>query len=226
MGEKNVYQRLACVTSEVKKVLKSLNVETAKGKGYKAVSETDIIDAVKPLEEKHGIYSYPLTREIVESHILESESEYNGKVTKRVTYFSRMKTVYRFVNTDKPTDFVDMVVFSDGIDSSDKGCGKAMTYADKYALMKAYKIRTGNDPDGRSMPDKPGYVDPDPEDTPVKCEWCSTALMDHWDGRVLVKADRLGKRCKDLHDHIFCDSCRSIFEKRNRDKAFAKDGDR
>ena len=40
-----------------------------------------------------------------------------------------------------------MVTFAEGIDAQDKGSGKAMTYGDKYALMKAYKISTGDDPD-------------------------------------------------------------------------------
>ena len=31
--------------------------------------------------------------------------------------------------------------------AEDKAPGKAMTYADKYALLKAYKIQTGDDPD-------------------------------------------------------------------------------
>ena len=32
-------------------------------------------------------------------------------------------------------------------ENSKKGSGKAMTYSDKYALMKAYKISTGEDVD-------------------------------------------------------------------------------
>ena len=63
------------------------------------------------------------------------------------TFVSRIKTTYRFVNMDKPDEFIDMVTFAEGIDSGDKGSGKAMTYGDKYALMKAYKISTGDDPD-------------------------------------------------------------------------------
>ena len=35
--------------------------------------------------------------------------------------------------------------------------GKAMTYADKYALMKAYKIMTGDDPDQNKSPDRAEY---------------------------------------------------------------------
>lgn len=153
MSSLNIYQRMAAITAELQTVAKNLNVETGKGKGYKAVSERDVIDAVKPLEAKHGVYSYPASRRVLESAALESESEWNGKVTKKTTFFERIETVYRFVNTDDPTDFIETTTFAEGIDSQDKGSGKAMTYADKYALMKAYKISTGDDPDQTASED-------------------------------------------------------------------------
>lgn len=143
----NIYQKMSAVTNELQTVAKNLVVSTGKNNSYKAVSERDIIDAVKPLEIKHGIYSYPFDRQIIESQTLDSESEYQGKVTKKTTFFSRIKTTYRFVNIEKPDEYIDMVTFAEGIDAQDKGSGKAMTYADKYALMKAYKISTGDDPD-------------------------------------------------------------------------------
>ena len=153
MSELNIYQRMAAITAELQTVAKNLNVETGKGKVYKAVSERDVIDAVKPLEAKHGVYSYPASRRVLESAALESESEWNGKVTKKTTFFERIETVYRFVNTDDPADFIETTTFAEGIDSQDKGSGKAMTYADKYALMKAYKISTGDDPDQTASED-------------------------------------------------------------------------
>ncbi len=153
MSALNIHQRMAAITAELQTVAKNLNVETGKGKGYKAVSERDVIDAVKPLEAKHGVYSYPASRRVLESAALESESEWNGKVTKKTTFFERIETVYRFVNTDDPTDFIETTTFAEGIDSQDKGSGKAMTYADKYAIMKAYKISTGDDPDQTASED-------------------------------------------------------------------------
>jgi hypothetical protein len=138
---------MSAVTAELQTVAKNLTVSTGRNNSYKAVSERDIIDAVKPLEIKHGIYSYPYDRQIIESQTLDSESEYQGKVSKKTTFFSRIKTTYRFVNVEKPDEYIDMVTFAEGIDAQDKGSGKAMTYADKYALMKAYKISTGDDPD-------------------------------------------------------------------------------
>lgn len=149
----NIYQRMSAITAELQTVAKNLTVSTGKNNSYKAVSERDIIDAVKPIEVKHGVYSYPADREILESEILESETEYQGKPTKKTTFFSRIRTTYRFVNMDKPEEFIDMVTFAEGIDSGDKGSGKAMTYGDKYALMKAYKISTGEDPDQNASQD-------------------------------------------------------------------------
>jgi len=144
--EMNIYQKLSAIANELPKVAKNLYVDLGKG-SYKAVSEVDIINAVLPLEEKYGVYSYPVRRRVTETDVLTTEKEYKGNVTRGNQLFMRLEVAYRFVNLDNPKEFVDMISFGDGVDSQDKAPGKAMTYADKYALMKAYKIRTGEDPD-------------------------------------------------------------------------------
>lgn len=143
----NIFEKMAAITAELQTVAKNLTVQQTKTSSYKAVSERDILDAVKPLEAKYGVYSYPVSRTILESNMLESESEYNGKVTRKTTFMTRIETVYRFVNIEKIDEYIETTTFAEGIDTQDKGSGKAMTYADKYALMKAYKISTGEDPD-------------------------------------------------------------------------------
>ena len=150
----NIYQKMSAVTAELQTVAKNLTVQTTKTSSYKAVSERDILDAVKPLEVKHGIYSHPARRKVLESNLLESESEYNGKVSKKTTFMTRIETVYRFVNVENPEEYIETTTFAEGIDSQDKGSGKAMTYGDKYALMKAYKISTGDDPDQNASEEK------------------------------------------------------------------------
>ncbi len=140
MSELNIFRRLATITDELQTVAKNLNVSLGKDKGYKAVGEVDILNAVKPLEKKHGVYSYPIKREVIESK--EMINKYDT-----VNLFMRIETTYRFVNVDKPDEYIEIISYGDGVDPSDKACGKAMTYADKYALMKAYKISTGEDPD-------------------------------------------------------------------------------
>ena len=146
MSELNIFQRMSADTSKLERVAKNLTVGI-RNNAYKAVGEADVLAAVKPLEEEYGIYSYPVNRDIVETNVLTTTSEYNGQTSEKKQLFLRIRTVYRFVNVDKPDDYIEITSYADGIDSGDKACGKAMTYADKYALLKAYKIETGDDPD-------------------------------------------------------------------------------
>ena len=145
VNKMNLFQKLEAITNEIGFVSKNLKVVTnaRSGQGYQAVSEVDVLESVKPLEMKYGVFSYPFEREIVESDVIETEQ--NG-YTKR-QFYMRLKTIYRFVNVDNSEEFIDVTTYGDGIDSGDKATGKAMTYADKYALMKTYKISTGEDPD-------------------------------------------------------------------------------
>lgn len=143
MSELNIYQRMLKITEEIQTVAKTLNVQVTQKSSYKAVSEKDILDAVKPIEIKYGVYSFPVHREVIETAVIESESQYGPKKQ----LFMRLEILYRFVNIDKPEEYIDITSYGDGIDTGDKAPGKAMTYGDKYALMKAYKISTGDDPD-------------------------------------------------------------------------------
>ena len=139
----NIYEKLSKISTELMAVAKNLEVGVGSNK-YKAVGEADVLRAVKPLEAKYKVYSYPFSRSIIESGTIES-TNYKGELKKNL--FERIEVVYRFVNIDNPSEYIDITSYGDGIDSQDKSVGKAMTYADKYAILKAYKIITGDDPD-------------------------------------------------------------------------------
>lgn len=142
----NLYEKLSAITAELSAVAKNLQVGEGRS-SYKAVGEADVLAAVKPLEAKYKIYSFPCSRKVIDTDIMTTTKTYNGNTTESSKLFMRIETVYRFVDTEKPEDFVDIVTYGDGVDSQDKAPGKAMTYADKYALLKAYKIITGDDPE-------------------------------------------------------------------------------
>ena len=168
MENMNIYQKLSAITAELSTVAKNLEVGYGKSK-YKAVGEADVLRAVKPLEAKYGVYSYPQTRRIVESGTIENETidgQTHEKIVKRAL-FERIETVYRFVNIENPEEYVDITTYGDGVDAQDKSVGKAMTYSDKYALLKAYKIVTGEDPDQEPSGDLRDYR---PAPDPVKPE--------------------------------------------------------
>lgn len=165
----NIYEKLSRITSEMKTVNKNLEVGVGKN-SYKAAGEADVLAAVKVLEEKYGIYSFPCKREVIDRAILETEKEYNGNVTRGSQIFLRIETTYRFVNIENPEEYIEITTYGDGIDTQDKAVGKAMTYADKYALMKAYKIITGDDPDQEHSPDKANYKATNAKATPKQVE--------------------------------------------------------
>lgn len=169
----NIYEKLSAISMEISKVAKNLTVGEGKSK-YKAVGEADVLAAVKPIEAKYKVYSYPFARKQISESIMTSRSESNGTVKETPKLFMRIETVYRFVDMEKPDDIVDITTYGDGVDSQDKAPGKAMTYADKYALLKAYKIMTGDDPDQNYSEDLVSMA----KQEPTKCSECGKEIDD------------------------------------------------
>lgn len=165
----NIYEKMSLITEEMGVVEKNLKVQVTKSNSYQAVSERDILDTVKPLEKKYRVYSFPVDRNVIDNDILVKEVEYNGAVTKTNTLYMRLEITYRFINIDNPEEFIDIKTYGDGLDTGDKAPGKAMTYGDKYALMKAYKISTGDDPDKDPSPEQ-GYKKDEVKATPKQIE--------------------------------------------------------
>lgn len=165
----NIFQRMSAISDKISKVAKNLTVGVGKS-AYKAVGESDVLSAVKPIEREYGVYSYPVSRKIIDTNVLTTTSEYDGKVTEKNQLFMRIETVYRFVNMDNTAEYIDITTYGDGVDSQDKACGKAMTYADKYALLKAYKIETGDDPDQNKSEDLKSVGKVDKKASPKQVE--------------------------------------------------------
>lgn len=148
MSELNIFQRMSAATNDIKTVAKNLTVGFGKSQ-YKAVAEKDILAAVKEAEQKYGIFSYPANRNILVAEDIVANEDGREKRSRYV----RIETTYRFVNMDKPDEYVEVIGYGDGVDTLDKAPGKAITYSDKYCLMKAYKVETGDDPDANASDD-------------------------------------------------------------------------
>lgn len=170
----NIYEKMAAITAELNSVAKNLRVGEGKS-SYKAVGEADVLASVKPLEAKYKVYSYPESRRVIDSDVITTSKVYNGQESTSSKFFMRVETVYRFVNTEDPCDFLEITTYGDGMDAGDKAPGKAMTYGDKYALLKAYKIITGDDPDQNMSEDS--RVTRKAE-VPCCCESCRKPIVD------------------------------------------------
>ena len=183
LKEMNLFEKMQLITNEIGVVEKGLQVRVTDKSSYKAVSERDVLDAVKPIEQKYRVFSLPISRKIIAQDVLEKVSEYNGKTSKTYTMYMRIETTYRFYNIDKPDEYIDTITYADGLDTGDKASGKAMTYADKYALMKAYKISTGDDPDKEASAEQ-GYTSvkatPKQIEAVKKLVRDTQAMLDHY----------------------------------------------
>lgn len=140
--EKNLFQRIQAVSMDVMNLEKDKQVGEGKN-AYKAVSDQQVILAVKQSEEKNGIVSVPFKQELLQSEIVRKVKD--GYET--ISYVDVVKMTTRIYLIEDATQFVDIESLGRGLDSGDKGLGKASTYARKYALLNAYKIATGEDPD-------------------------------------------------------------------------------
>lgn len=131
---KNVFQRLAAAMEEVTYIRK----EQKRNMQYTIVSHDAVTAKVRPVLLKHGIVYYPVR----------CEHKQDGNR-------AECSMTVRFVNVDAPTDYFEVPTFGYGIDPQDKGPGKAMSYAVKYALLKALGLETGDDPDTDDADFKP-----------------------------------------------------------------------
>lgn len=126
MSEKNILQRLHAAMGEVDYIQK----EKKAGMRYSIVSHDAVTAKVRPVLVKHGIMYYPV----------DSSRSQSGNRTE-------MDLTVRFCNIDDRSDFIDVVATGYGVDDQDKGPGKAISYAVKYALLKVLGLETGDDPD-------------------------------------------------------------------------------
>lgn len=140
--DRNVYQRLVAVMDEVGRVAMAGTAPKEAG-GYRYVRHDDVTAAVRPALVRHGVLVVPT----VASH------ERDGNMTVLVVDVS-------FVNADEPEDRVVVRHVGYGIDRQDKGPGKAMSYAVKYALLKVLSLETGDDPEAEAVDHEPAHRRP------------------------------------------------------------------
>ena len=106
---------------------------------YKAISEEKVTTAVREQLVKQGIVIIPIEQQSENKELIRTEKSVNMLTTVHVKY--------RIQNIDDVNDFIEVESNGTGVDTQDKGVGKAMTYAYKYMLLRTFAIPTGEDPD-------------------------------------------------------------------------------
>jgi hypothetical protein len=162
----NLYQKLV----EVRKCVPYLQKEN-QGEQYKYVSSSQVLGNVKAKLDELGVLLIPSVKgHAVTTSSIEYFNEKNN-VTKRTnTYFTELDMLMTWLNAEKPDEKIECPWYGQGVDiAGEKGVGKAMTYAEKYFMLKFFNIPTDkDDPDAfqRKIDDEEPPKPPKPQDKP------------------------------------------------------------
>lgn len=96
----NIYQRLMEISHELGPVSRDLEIEKANGSRYAAVSECAVLDAIKPLEYKYRVYSYPVERKKTSETVRREWTDSFGNPCVTLLLVDHIEVRYRFVNVD------------------------------------------------------------------------------------------------------------------------------
>lgn len=146
----NVFQRLLAVRREVGYVQKDQKKIDGK---YTAVMYDDVVIATREALNKHGVIHVV---NVKDGWTVEPAQTKSGDPLTRIQ--CTIQTT--FYNADDPNDFVTYSCPSFGLDSGDKGPGKARTYGAKGNLLTALFLLTGDDEESRV--EVPGVGKPEP----------------------------------------------------------------
>lgn len=120
---KNLLQRLHAIMAEAGRVEKE---DKKVNNQYKFVSHDAVTNMIRPLLIEHGVLSIP---RVVGHRQDGNTTEADMEVT--------------FYNIDKPDESITVPGFGYGVDTQDKGPGKAMSYAVKMLFLKTFCLETG-----------------------------------------------------------------------------------
>jgi hypothetical protein len=140
-GKESLYQKIFNVMNAIGYLEKDIKVQF-NNTNYKALSEEKVTSAVRKELLKNRLVILPM--EIIHNYETVVKAEYNGK--KQLERFSKIDAKYKIIDIDTG-EFEVIMSAGLGVDSQEKGVGKAMTYSYKYALLKAFAIPSGEDPD-------------------------------------------------------------------------------
>ena len=127
------------VMKEVKGIDKTMTVGSG-ASSYKGVPDQEVKKLIGESMQKNGLCLLPKEIEPTVRVDRWTETGQYGEKQKQ-SVFTEVKTKYILLHISG--EFIELAGYGHGIDSQDKGAGKATTYALKNALLYAFLIPTG-----------------------------------------------------------------------------------
>lgn len=134
----SVYKKMHQVQAATRSLAANTEGQTGAAK-YNYVSGAKLLGVIRPLMDKLGLI---LTQEVVD--IKNEPITYMTRNGEKTEMFTTAHIRFTWVDTDDGSQVVNEF-FANGMNAWDKGLGSALTYAERYYLMKTFHIATDED---------------------------------------------------------------------------------
>jgi hypothetical protein len=149
MTELNIYQKLV----EVRKSVPYLQKES-QGHQYQYTGSSQVLAAVRAKMDELGLM---LICKVLGHNLIEGKTAKGAK-----EFMTELDLEFTWINADKPEETVVCPWYGQGVDNSEKGVGKSLTYAEKYFILKTFNIPTDKDDPDSFQEKSETYRKPEP----------------------------------------------------------------
>jgi len=149
----NLAKAVIKVMQEVEGIDKTMTVGSGQS-SYKGVPDKEVKKIIGKAMAKHGLCILPIS--VSANTKIERWEETNNFGTKqKQSVFAEATTKYLLLHDSGES--VELSGYGHGVDSQDKGAGKATTYALKYTLLYTFLVPTGtiDDADNHHFDEQP-----------------------------------------------------------------------
>ena len=134
----SVYKKLATIQAAMRSLAANAEGQTGQAK-YGYVSGSKLLGFLRPLMDKQKLL---LSQEVVE--ITNTPISYMTRNGEKTEMFTTLKIRFTWIDSEDETSLVNEF-YANGMNAWDKGLGSALTYAERYYLMKFFHIATDED---------------------------------------------------------------------------------
>ena len=149
-GTLNLFQKLV----EVRKSIPALHKD-AKGYNYSYVTGSQILAGIQQAMNDYGVLLFPK----IDTQNVESGETVSAKGKKTMQFRVHGRMTYTWINADNPNETLEVpFMYAAANEDVAKALGSALTYAERYFLIKSFNLPTdGDDPDGNQYNQRNNY---------------------------------------------------------------------
>lgn len=173
-----IYKKILDIQEELPAILKGREFTMNNRVMYKFRGIDDLYNTVNPLFKKHRVF--------MSTEIINSESTEKPAASGKMLFYEKLEIKYKFYAEDG--SFVETTTKGIGMDSGDKAANKAMSVAQKYALIQMFSIPTDDpkDPEVNGHEVIAKQVQK-PELTPTHKKWNEAVAFLRTEGATMEK---------------------------------------